>query len=71
MTFTWPEPTPLPHLPGATHLDRKGARVVARTHESGRLARVLLTQTPAAELDIPRGGLEDAFTALISRAAVT
>ena len=45
----------------------KGSRVIAHTHESDRLARVLLTQTPAAELEISRGGLEEAFTALISR----
>ncbi|MBD2762470.1 ABC transporter ATP-binding protein [Kocuria sp. cx-116] len=71
VSFVWPEPTPLPNLPGVTRLDRTGSRVIAHTHESDRLARVLLTQTPAAELEISRGGLEEAFTALISRSTDT
>ena len=37
------------------------------TRESDQLARVLLTETPATELEISRGGLEDAFTALVNR----
>ncbi|MFH7611489.1 hypothetical protein RA272_28745, partial [Pseudomonas syringae pv. tagetis] len=64
---SWPETTPLPDLPGVTHLDRAGTRVTAHTRESDRLARVLLTETPATELEISRGGLEDAFAALVNR----
>ncbi|MBX7555991.1 ATP-binding cassette domain-containing protein [Streptomyces sp. tea 10] len=67
VSFSWPETTPLPDLPGVTHLDRAGTRVTAHTRESDRLARVLLTETPATELEISRGGLEDAFAALVNR----
>ncbi len=69
VSFSWPEPTPLPDLPGITHLDRRGNRVTASTDEADQLARVLLTETPATELEISRGGLEDAFTALVNRSA--
>ena len=67
VSFSWPETTPLPDLPGVTHLDRAGTRVTAHTRESDRLARILLTETPATELEISRGGLEDAFAALVNR----
>ncbi|WP_367401896.1 ABC transporter ATP-binding protein [Kocuria marina] len=67
VSFSWPGTTPLPDLPGVTHLDRAGTRVTAHTRESDRLARVLLTETPATELEISRGGLEDAFAALVNR----
>ena len=69
VSFTWPEPTPLPDLPGVTRLERKGTRITAHTTGSDQLARVLLTETPASELEISRGGLEEAFTALINRSA--
>ncbi|MCT1803325.1 ABC transporter ATP-binding protein [Kocuria carniphila] len=69
VSFDWPGATPLPDLPGVTHLDWKGARVTAQTHDSDQLARVLLTETPANELEISRGGLEEAFTALVNRSS--
>ena len=68
VTFSWPSTTPLPDIPGVARLDRRGERITARTQDADQLARLLLTETPASELEISRGGLEEAFTALINRA---
>lgn len=69
VTFLWPATTPLPDLSGVTHLEHRGERITAQTQDADQLARLLLTETPASELEISRGGLEEAFTALINRPA--
>lgn len=67
VSFAWPGATSLPDLPGVTHLDRTDRRVTVQTQDADQLAKWLLTQSPATELEISRGGLDEAFTALLAR----
>lgn len=69
VSFSWPTTTPPPHLPGVTRLERSGERIALHTADADALARVLLTTTGARELEISRGGLEQAFAALVERDA--
>lgn len=67
VSFAWPATAPLPELPGVTHRERSDERVTLHTADADTLARALLTGTDARELEISRGGLEQAFTALVDR----
>ncbi len=51
-------------LPGVRSLERQGERVQLRAVDSDALARHLLTQTSATDLEITAGSLDDAFIAL-------
>ena len=51
-------------LPGVRSLERQGDRVQLRAVDSDALARHLLTQTTATDLEITAGSLDDAFIAL-------
>lgn len=51
-------------LPGVRSLERHGQRVIVRAADSDALARHLLTQTSATDLEITAGSLDDAFIAL-------
>lgn len=57
-------------LPGVRSLERQGERVQLRAVDSDALARHLLTQTTATDLEITAGSLDDAFIALTTPEAV-
>ena len=67
VSCAWPATAPLPQLPGVTRAERAGGRIVLHTADADTLARALLTGTDARELEVSRGGLEQAFTALVGR----
>ncbi|KNX39367.1 ABC transporter ATP-binding protein [Luteipulveratus halotolerans] len=54
----------LRRLPGVESIDLRGDTVRVRTSDSDAVARHLLTQTPATDLEITAQGLEEAFIAL-------
>ncbi|MEL7974571.1 ABC transporter ATP-binding protein [Isoptericola sp. F-RaC21] len=51
-------------LPVVDAIDHRGARLVVRTGDSDVVARFLLTQTAASDLEVASENLEDAFVAL-------
>lgn len=51
-------------LPGVTGVEIRGDSVLVHTRESDEIARYLLTQTTARDLEITAHGLEDAFITL-------
>lgn len=51
-------------LPGVDSVEIRGERVLLHTGDSDRVARHLLTATPATDLEITSRNLEDAFLAL-------
>jgi ABC-2 type transport system ATP-binding protein len=53
-------------LPGVDDVEIRGDTVLIRCGDSDAVARRLLTQTPAHDLEITSRGLEDAFIALTS-----
>jgi ABC-2 type transport system ATP-binding protein len=53
-------------LPGADTVEVRGDSVLVHCSDSDSVARYLLTQTPARDLEITTRGLEDAFIALTS-----
>lgn len=65
VSFVWPAGEPLPEFAGATVSRRSESRVHLRTEDADALARELLTRTPASALEISRGGLDEAFAALV------
>ena len=67
VSFVWPTAEPLPEFAGAAVSRRSESRVHLRTEDADALARELLTRTPASALEISRGGLDEAFAALIHR----
>jgi ABC-2 type transport system ATP-binding protein len=58
------EATELRSLPGVIDLELRRDRVIVRTKDSDGVARHLLTQTDATDVEITARGLEDAFLAL-------
>ena len=56
--------TELRSLPGVLDLELRRDRVIVRTKDSDGVARHLLTQTAATDVEITARGLEDAFLAL-------
>ncbi|MEU2199011.1 ABC transporter ATP-binding protein [Isoptericola sp. NPDC019482] len=59
----------LRELPAVDAIDHRGARLVVRTPDSDVVARFLLTQTAARDLEVASENLEDAFVALTTTAA--
>jgi ABC-2 type transport system ATP-binding protein len=57
-------------LPGVRSVEIRGERVIVQTTESDAVARHLLTNTPARDLEIVAHNLEDAFLTLTSDDAV-
>lgn len=51
-------------VPGATSVEVRGDTVLVHAHDSDAVARCLLTQTDAYDLEISSGNIEDAFVAL-------
>ena len=51
-------------LPGVTDVEVRGSQVHVRTRDSDLVARFLLTETTAHDLEIESSGLEEAFIAL-------
>lgn|GEM_PF-6551968 len=51
-------------IPAVEHFERRGDRLVFTSQDTDQLARYLLTQTNAHDLEIASRGLEDAFIAL-------
>jgi ABC-2 type transport system ATP-binding protein len=51
-------------LPGVQDVEVRGEQVIVHALDSDTVARHLLTQTPARDLEITTRGLEDAFVAL-------
>ncbi|HWV76980.1 MAG TPA: ABC transporter ATP-binding protein [Isoptericola sp.] len=56
-------------LPVFDAIDHRGSRLVVRTPDSDVVARYLLTQTGARDLEVASENLEDAFVALTTTAA--
>lgn len=56
-------------LPGVDDVEVRAGQVYLRTQDSDAVARWLLTQTDARDLEITSSGLEDAFVSLTSDAA--
>jgi ABC-2 type transport system ATP-binding protein len=55
-------------VPGADSIELRGETVLIRSKDSDAVARYLLTQTDARDLEIESRGIEDAFLALTSDA---
>ncbi|MFC9550384.1 ABC transporter ATP-binding protein [Rhodococcus sp. NPDC056960] len=53
-------------IPGADSIEVRGDSVLVHSRDTDAVARHLLTQTPACDLEIVSRGLEDAFIALTS-----
>jgi ABC-2 type transport system ATP-binding protein len=51
-------------IPGAESVEVRGETVLVHSNDSDAVARYLLTQTPAKNLEITARGIEDAFLAL-------
>ncbi|GAB7005777.1 ABC transporter ATP-binding protein [Nocardioides sp. AN3] len=67
---TWPQTAGEPDhaalaaLPGVDQVDVRGEQVLIHAKDSDEVARFLLTQTPARDLEITSKNLEDAFLSL-------
>src|SRR5438105_4834643 len=70
-TLTRAEPATLRGLPGVLSVELRGDRVIIQTTDSDSVARNLLTNTPARDLEIVAHNLEDAFLALTGDGAAT
>ena len=51
-------------IPGAESVEVRGETVLVHSNDSDAVARYLLTQTTAKDLEITARGIEDAFLAL-------
>ncbi len=58
-------------IPGADHVEIRGDSVLIHSSDSDAVARYLLNDTPAKDLEINTRGLEDAFIALTSDNSTT
>ncbi len=65
-TLADPDQAALLSVPGADSVEVRGETVLVHATDSDAVARYLLTQTPARDLEITTRGLEDAFIALTS-----
>jgi len=63
---TWPgaDPSRLGRLPGVEGIEVRGDTVIVRAEDTDGVARYLLTETEAHDLEITARGLEEAFVAL-------
>jgi|HubBroStandDraft_6_1064221.scaffolds.fasta_scaffold12288_4 ABC-2 type transport system ATP-binding protein len=68
---TWPgaDEAALRAIPGVDSVEVRGDTVLIHSGDTDAVARQLLTQTPAHDLEITSRGLEDAFIALTSDGA--
>ncbi len=66
VTMASPDQAALLAIPGADSVEVRGETVLVHASDSDSVARYLLTQTPARDLEITTRGLEDAFIALTS-----
>jgi ABC-2 type transport system ATP-binding protein len=67
-TVTSPDTAALAGLGGVDRVEVRGEQVYVHATDSDRVARYLLTQTDARDLEITTHGLEDAFLSLTGRA---
>jgi ABC-2 type transport system ATP-binding protein len=65
-TMASPDQAALLAIPGAESVEVRGETVLVHASDSDAVARYLLTQTPARDMEITTRGLEDAFIALTS-----
>ena len=65
-TMASPNQAALLAIPGAESVEVRGETVLLHASDSDAVARYLLTQTPARDMEITTRGLEDAFIALTS-----
>ena len=65
-TLANPDQAALLAVPGADSVEVRGETVLVHASDSDSVARYLLTQTQARDLEITTRGLEDAFLALTS-----
>jgi ABC-2 type transport system ATP-binding protein len=61
-----PDQAALLAIPGTESVEVRGETVLLHASDSDAVARYLLTQTPARDMEITTRGLEDAFIALTS-----
>ncbi len=66
-TLTEPDVAVLTGLGGVEHVEVRGEQVYVHAQDSDLVARYLLTETTARDLEITTHGLEDAFLDLTSR----
>ncbi len=66
-TLVGPDVSALTRINGVEHVEVRGDQVYVRTQDSDLLARHLLTNTDAHDLEITAHGLEDAFLSLTGR----
>jgi ABC-2 type transport system ATP-binding protein len=66
-TLARPDAVALRGLGGVEHVEVRGEQVYVRTQDSDLVARYLLTETDARDLEITTHGLEDAFLSLTGR----
>ncbi|HTT53603.1 MAG TPA: ABC transporter ATP-binding protein [Streptosporangiaceae bacterium] len=66
VTMSDPDQAALLAIPGADSVEVRGETVLVHASDSDSVARYLLTQTPARDMEITTRGLEDAFIALTS-----
>ncbi len=59
-----PTPTSCAGVAGVESVEVRGESVLVQAHDSDAVARFLLSQTPARDLEITSHGLEDAFLSL-------
>jgi len=64
---TSPDTAALSRLGGVDRVEVRGEQVYLHATDSDRVARYLLTQTDARDLEITAHGLEDAFLSLTGR----
>jgi ABC-2 type transport system ATP-binding protein len=62
-----PDVSALARLGGVEHVEVRGEQVYVRAQDSDLVARYLLTETSARDLEITTHGLEDAFLSLTGR----
>jgi len=65
-TMPDPDESALLAVPGADSVEVRGETVLIHSNDSDKVARYLLTETDARDLEINTRGLEDAFIALTS-----
>jgi ABC-2 type transport system ATP-binding protein len=65
-TMADPNQAALLAIPGADSVEVRGETVLLHASDSDAVARYLLTETPARDMEITTRGLEDAFIALTS-----
>lgn len=66
VTLPGADPVAIASLPGVDDVEAKGDRLAIHTKDSDAVARHLLTQTPARDLEITAQNLESVFLALTS-----